>query len=252
MSPTDRPPLSSSAELEIEGRKGQIHTEYWSHLQGMQELTEKARADYRLLSPTKIFAPPNPRSPHGLRRILASYAFRLFEMEASYFPASPESRHWLEVLANHVILEINGRVNEVEEAGKFRFVTLDYHGLSRAEMGKAMRDGIKEPMDRLVREFEQKLYNETARHLMAVREAEKKLESQSPKRLPSTITSLSAARKVEAYIVQHGIGQTEFATRAGTTDRTLRTFRKTGKIRRSIFEEIAKAMDTTKESLLKD
>lgn len=83
----------------------------------------------------------------------------------------------------------------------------------------------------------------------------KREESRSqkqPSRLPSTITSLSAARKLEAYVQRTGIGLTEFATQIGTTDRTLRSFRKTGKIRRSIFEGIAKGMRTTKESLLGD
>lgn len=166
MNQTDRPSLSLGTEFEIEGRKREIHTEYWSHLQGMQELTDKARADYRLLSRNKIFAPPNPKSPHALRRLLASYAFRLFEMEASYFPSHPNSRHWLEVLSNRIISEIFGRVNEVEEAGKFRYVTLSYHGLDRVGMKQAMLNGMEEPLARIIRESEQKLYNETARHLM--------------------------------------------------------------------------------------
>jgi DNA-binding Xre family transcriptional regulator len=71
-----------------------------------------------------------------------------------------------------------------------------------------------------------------------------------PKRASSTITSLAAAQKMEAYIEKKNIGMTEFATRAGITDRTLRSFRKTGKIRRSLVEGIAKAMGITKEELL--
>jgi hypothetical protein len=70
-------------------------------------------------------------------------------------------------------------------------------------------------------------------------------------RLPSTVTSHIAVRRMEAYMSQKGIGQTEFAIQAGTTDRTLRTFRKTGKVRRDIFDGIAKAMGVTKEDLLK-
>jgi hypothetical protein len=83
----------------------------------------------------------------------------------------------------------------------------------------------------------------------------KQEESRNPKkpsRLPSTVTSPSAARKLEDYIQRTGVGLTEFATQIGTTDRTLRSFRRTGKIRRSIFEGIAKAMGTTKKSLLGD
>ena len=57
---------------------------------------------------------------------------------------------------------------------------------------------------------------------------------------------------MEKYLRDNGIGLTDFASRAQTTDRTLRSFRKTGKVRRDIFEGIAKAMGTTKADLLKD
>jgi DNA-binding Xre family transcriptional regulator len=69
-------------------------------------------------------------------------------------------------------------------------------------------------------------------------------------RLSSSINSPLAARRMESYLAQ-GVGQTDLATRAGTTDRTLRKFRKTGKIRRDLLDGIAKAMGTTMESLLK-
>ena len=72
----------------------------------------------------------------------------------------------------------------------------------------------------------------------------------APRKLTATIINLAAARKMEAYIQDHGIGQTEFANAAQTTDRTLRSFRKTGKVRRDIFEGIAKAMGITKDELM--
>jgi hypothetical protein len=71
------------------------------------------------------------------------------------------------------------------------------------------------------------------------------------KRLQSTVTSAIATRRMEAYLESNGIGQTEFAVEVGTTDRTLRTFRKTGKVRRDIFDSIATKMGTTRELLLK-
>jgi hypothetical protein len=77
-------------------------------------------------------------------------------------------------------------------------------------------------------------------------------EPAEPTRMRGTVTSPSAARKMEAYLQAKGIGLTDFATSAGTTDRTLRSFRKTGKVRRDIFDSIAKQMGTTKEELLKD
>ena len=71
------------------------------------------------------------------------------------------------------------------------------------------------------------------------------------KRLRSTITSPVAARRLEGFLERSNIGPTEFASRVPTTDRTLRAFRQTGKVRRDIFDAIARAMGTSKESLLK-
>lgn len=71
------------------------------------------------------------------------------------------------------------------------------------------------------------------------------------RRLKGIVESLSAARRMEEYLESKGIGQTEFAIRVGITDRTLRKFRRTGKVRRDIFEGIAKAMGMTKEEFLK-
>jgi len=71
------------------------------------------------------------------------------------------------------------------------------------------------------------------------------------KRLAATIECPSAARRMEAYMKSKGIGLTEFANQVGTTDRTLRVFRKKGKVRRDIFKAIAEAMGTSKEALLK-
>ena len=72
-----------------------------------------------------------------------------------------------------------------------------------------------------------------------------------PPRLPRTISSMPAARRLEKYLEATGIGITEFAGLAETTDRTLRNFRRTGKVQRGIFDSIAKAMGVTREDLLK-
>ena len=80
--------------------------------------------------------------------------------------------------------------------------------------------------------------------------AGKAMLSQST-RLESAITSSVAVRRLEAYLKSGVVSQTEFATKAGTTDRTIREFRRTGKVRRSIFDQIAKAMGLTREELLK-
>jgi hypothetical protein len=70
-------------------------------------------------------------------------------------------------------------------------------------------------------------------------------------RLTATINCPSAASRMEAYLESKAISQTDFASSVNTTDRTLRAFRKTGRVRRDIFDAIAKAMNITKEELLK-
>jgi hypothetical protein len=76
------------------------------------------------------------------------------------------------------------------------------------------------------------------------------LDMAPQKRLSSTISSSSAARRMEAYLESNPMKRTAFAVQAQTTDRTLRSFRKTGKVRRDIFENITKAMGVTPEALL--
>jgi len=71
------------------------------------------------------------------------------------------------------------------------------------------------------------------------------------KRFSALVTSKSAARKLEEFVEARGIGFTEFAIQAGTTDRTIRKFRKTGRVRRDIFHNIAKVMGLKVEDLLK-
>lgn len=72
-----------------------------------------------------------------------------------------------------------------------------------------------------------------------------------PPRLSSQITSPSAVRKMEAFMESNALNQTEFAIRANTSDKTIRKFRQTGRVKRSILTGIASAMGITKEELLR-
>ncbi len=259
MSQSDRPELSLDIECQIEEAQNQIHAHYWPRFEQMQELTSAARQDYRKLG--KHLGPPMPKQPNALRLLLRQYAIALFDSEAEYYPEAPGLLHWLGCLAGRIHSMVLGKILEIEEVGQFRYSTLKYH-LSSEQMIRAISDGLQEHtlQTHVKRGLAQQL-NESQQRLKssanlssasAPSRPNKPLEEQKSKRMPSTITSLIAARKVEAYIQQKGMGLTEFATRAGTTDRTLRTFRKTGKIRRSLFDGIVKAMGTTRESLLSD
>jgi len=64
------------------------------------------------------------------------------------------------------------------------------------------------------------------------------------------VISPIAAQRLDAHLESKGISQTDFAREANTTDRTIRNFRKTGKVRRDIFATIAKAMGMSPKSLL--
>jgi hypothetical protein len=70
-------------------------------------------------------------------------------------------------------------------------------------------------------------------------------------RFASTKAVLGHGRLMEAHIELHNHGQTAFASKVGCSEKTLRNFRRTGKVRRSILVEIAQAMGTTPEELLK-
>ena len=72
------------------------------------------------------------------------------------------------------------------------------------------------------------------------------------RRAPSTVFSFTAARKMQDYIDAHGMGQTAFSIEAGTTDRTIRSFRATGKVRKDVFVGIAKAMGISPAELLSE
>ena len=53
------------------------------------------------------------------------------------------------------------------------------------------------------------------------------------------------------HLKNNGLRQTDFAIQANTTDRTIRSFMKTGNVRKGIFEDIAKAMGVSRSDLLK-
>jgi hypothetical protein len=81
-------------------------------------------------------------------------------------------------------------------------------------------------------------------------QAETYQDTNTRSRLSGSTYSPMAAKRVESYIKTKGISVKNFAELAGTTDRTLRSFRKTGRIRTTSLPGIASAMGTTVEKLL--
>jgi hypothetical protein len=137
-----------------------------------------------------------------------------------------------------------------------RKASLKYHGLSQSEMVA----GLKELLSALVNKYTWQESDEffNAKAKAAETSAPQVDDLPSPpvltpvrSRLASTVHNPSAAKKMEEYVEAKGLNQTEFAIQAGTTDKTIRKFRTTGKIRRSILPGIAKAMGISKDELLK-
>jgi hypothetical protein len=68
----------------------------------------------------------------------------------------------------------------------------------------------------------------------------------------ATVNSSFAAKRMRDFLERNGMTQPKFAELVNTSDRTIRSFGKTGKVRKDIFSQIAKVMGTTPEDLLRE
>jgi lambda repressor-like predicted transcriptional regulator len=75
------------------------------------------------------------------------------------------------------------------------------------------------------------------------------VDDQGP--VPRSVGSPGAVAAVKQYIQVKGLSQTEFSIQAGVSERTLRSFLRNGKMRRSSLDGVAKAMGVTLEQLLR-
>lgn len=71
------------------------------------------------------------------------------------------------------------------------------------------------------------------------------------KRLPRSIGTPAAVNAAVRYMEARGLTETQFGNQFQSTDRTVRSFRKSGKMRRSTFEAMAKSMGLSIEQLLR-
>ncbi len=68
---------------------------------------------------------------------------------------------------------------------------------------------------------------------------------------PQSIGTPEAVNAAMAYMGSKGLTETQFGNQFQSTDRTVRNFRKSGKMRRSTFEAVATSMGLTIEQLLR-
>lgn len=239
MADLDRPPLGAEVYETIAVEQHGVHERYWALLKTM-------KSPHGLLGD----GPKPPKQPIRLFKALGEYACDLFDVEAKRYPSDPERQSWLTRLAERIEAMVISNLDQLEIRATFDILhptLLTYHA-TKEQMRQAVRSALS------IRTGEGDLAKPpvagTPPKLQIVPK-EQITKTKRPERLPSTIFSPTAARKLEDFLSRESIRQTEFAIQVDTTDRTIRRFRKSGRIRHEIFDRIAQRMGMTREALLK-
>lgn len=251
----DRPPLGAEVYEDIETRQFLAQKIYDARLKVFSE-------DLGQASPFAFRGHPGirpPKRPIAIGKCLGAYAIGLFDIEASLYPRSDGLSTWLEKLARRVEEKIITHVLSFGNGPSMVavLVRLTYHA-SEQQMREAIRAALKERVSGTLpapSKPKRPITITTTAPMTAPLQAMKPEHNRNtspPKktRMSVTISSPTGARRMESFLSAKGIGQTEFATELGITDRTLRAFRSTGKIKRETFDKIAAQMGTTRENLM--
>jgi|GEM_PF-3680406 hypothetical protein len=263
MEDSNRPPLAAEVCEEIEDSQYSVQKIYATKLNVFAEQLRDSSSMFGLGGGEGLRP---PKRPIAIGKCLGAYAIALFDIESSFYPRSDGLPVWLEALARRVEQKIIAHVLSIGDSPMraFFLVRLTYHA-SEQQMREAIRAALKTKMEghpnpvRSIAPAEQSPSTEVAVPKKAIPYLVGPAPSASAhipgptnkQRLPATITSPIAARRMEAFLEAKGIWQTEFATQVGTTDRTLRSFRSSGKVKREIFDSIAAQMGLTREQLMK-
>ncbi len=245
MSTTQGPCLSPEIREQISVDQYGVDKKFWKFLKIHFITSGSGLSD---LSSLNAFPEPDPpKRPIKLLEILKQYAIALFQCEDGHYPkGAADLDSWRRDLANRTEKMIEKKVMRLEKDGH---LSLRFHA-PMDRMIEAVRDALKAHIDTLPRPSAVRLALIFPVPVLSTDNAAK--EGENPGRLSGMVTSLSAARRLEEHLRRHpALGLSKFATLVPTTDRTIRSFRKTGKVRRDIFEGIAKAMGVTVDDLLK-
>lgn len=250
MDDLDRPNLGLDVVEQIEVDLHQQDMRFWPLLKQLQLPTPETQKAYAPF----VFneGPMPPKRPQKLSELLGLYAVASFQCEASKYPRlDPRFTHWLQRLAKRIEERTIERIAQLEAGNATN--SLAYHGLSaesmRVTINAALQDAMKawpqyaeltsepQPIKRTGDQSEPLSMTSTS-------------QRQPFQRMPGTIHSPSAARKIEEHVRTKGLTLTSFAASAGTTERTLLRFRRSGNIRRSVLAGIARAMSLTVDELI--
>lgn len=232
MRPPDRPPLDPTVYEQIDMLMHTVDHRHWKMIAGWR---------------VPNFFPPGtplpPPSPLHVLNAMQVYASALLKAEADQYEqyrGHERYVHWLALLADRILRRVIRAVESIDRADDK--ATLLYHGVGQPQIEEAVRSILWE----LTHPY-------TGGIAGPIGQAGKAIVGPppiKPKRLSSLIHSPSAAEKMQAYMNKKGLNQTEFGVQAGTSDKTIRKFIKTGMVKRSILIDIAAAMGVSKENLL--
>ena len=242
---------------EIEANQNRIDLVFWEQLGAL--LVPISGYAWQLTAAHPVLRhPPILKSPAKLLQTLVDYATALFDCEVSFYSNDPGLEHRLAVLGTKVTKRVLKTLTELEAKGRKRHLSLERHGVPQRQVIEAIGNAI---ITRITRRLSQsdtanepprlpEIAGQLPQPTESISTPDSKAATPKAVRLSSMIECPSAARKLEKFLHEKGISPAEFAGRAQTTDRTLRNFRKTGRVRRDIFGKIAKAMGTKTEKLL--
>jgi hypothetical protein len=238
MGDEERPQLHPRIYEQVEQLMYRLDGLYWRELADMQIPAARLHSQ-----------PDPPKLPLMLQGIIEQYASALFRVEAEQYEqiaSSPYLMAWLSRLADRVQLRVIAAFDRIEKVAMPER-SFEYHGLNRTEMIESLRTSLWHAGNRVAQNFAEKASAQATARVVPTQAV-----VVPPKRRSSMVTSASAVEKMERYIRARALDYADFAASAGTTDKTLRSFRNTKSVRRSIFYGIAKAMNVSVEELLKD
>lgn len=261
MGDTEKPNLPLGDQARIADDLYEMDKALWEVLRPMLMPTVSFNEMLRLASPR----PPKLASKFYF--ILCNYSSEAFESEVNWYPRyppDPSFSKWLMNLAKRIedhAIEVVRDIEHSDSSNK----NFAYHGVTEKEMREAIRIRLREHLERF-HQFKSSLpatlpssYNYPRPPLppgvqaqLGAGQIEEEEQGNFAPKTKGTIHAPRAVERLNAYLEKTQISLTEFATRAGTTDKTLRNFRKTGRVRRYIFEGIAKAMKLSRDDLLND
>ncbi len=239
MNQAGRPPLPARTLETIDRRMYEADQKYWPLILAFR---------------VKTYYPPNtpvsPPTPQLLMSEIYGYASVLFAIEANEYGPLYSGGHyldWLFRLADRLVSRVLTDLDRLNDGGP-DVMLLDYHGLQRAVVERELSNSLRG----ISRDYEKRISNisSTAPRQLVELGAINPPKTPAPKRLSSQIYSPSAAEKMSAYMNRKGLNQTQFSIQAGTSDKTIRKFIKTGYIKLSILIGIAETMKVSKEDLL--